>query len=144
MLKDVTIHDKDWETYMEDPAVTAAQLAFAVRLKDSFDVSDSTKNAQGTSKAGPALCNSSTRIGSRGDGDAGAGSKGRHRGFGIGLCLRIQGFAKNAGAEFYRDVVKILRWNQHRKKKLSCLTVITEEKMWQPFLDAPMPCTSSI
>jgi len=46
---------------------------------------------------------------------------------------------KNAWAEFYKDVVKVLMWNQHRKKKLSCLTFITEEKYGKPFLDAPMP-----
>jgi hypothetical protein len=31
---------------------------------------------------------------------------------------------KNAWAEFYKDVVKVLMWNQHREKKLSCLTFI--------------------
>jgi hypothetical protein len=31
---------------MEDPIVKAAQLAFSIRLKDSSDVSDNTKNAQ--------------------------------------------------------------------------------------------------
>jgi hypothetical protein len=36
---------------MEDPVVTAAQLAFSVRLRDSSDVSENTKNAQAISKA---------------------------------------------------------------------------------------------
>jgi len=36
---------------MEDAVVTAAQLAFSVRLKDSSDVSESTKNAQAIAKA---------------------------------------------------------------------------------------------
>ncbi len=36
---------------MEDPIVKAAQLAFAVRLKDSADVSENTKNAQKIAKA---------------------------------------------------------------------------------------------
>src|SRR5262249_29376290 len=35
----------------DDRLVTAAQLAFAVRLKDSTDVSDNTKNAQAIAKA---------------------------------------------------------------------------------------------
>lgn len=39
---------------------------------------------------------------------------------------------KNAWAEFYKDVVKVLMWNQHREKKLSCLTFITEEKYGKP------------
>jgi hypothetical protein len=46
---------------------------------------------------------------------------------------------KNAWAEFYKDVVKVLMWNQHRNKKLPCLVFITEEKYGKPFLDAPMP-----
>ncbi len=40
---------------------------------------------------------------------------------------------------FLQDVVKVIIWNQHREKKLSCLTFITEEKYGRPFLDAPMP-----
>jgi hypothetical protein len=36
---------------MEDPVVTAAQLAFSVRLKNSSDVSENTKNAQAIAKA---------------------------------------------------------------------------------------------
>jgi hypothetical protein len=46
---------------------------------------------------------------------------------------------KNAWAEFYKDVVKAIIWNQKRKKKLSSLVFITEEKHGRPFLDAPMP-----
>jgi hypothetical protein len=38
-------------TLAEDPVVTAAQLAFAVRLKDSADVSENTKNAQAIARA---------------------------------------------------------------------------------------------
>jgi hypothetical protein len=36
---------------MEGPVVTAAQIAFSVRLKDSSDVSENTKNAQAIAKA---------------------------------------------------------------------------------------------
>jgi hypothetical protein len=46
---------------------------------------------------------------------------------------------KNAPAEFYKDIVKVIIWNQKRKKKLSSLVFITEEKWGRPFLDAPMP-----
>ena len=46
---------------------------------------------------------------------------------------------KNAWAEFYKDVVKVLMWNQRRKTKLKTLVFITEEKYGRPFLDAPMP-----
>jgi hypothetical protein len=51
MIKDVIIHDKDWGTSTEDPVVTAARPAFGVRLKDSSDVSENTKNAQAIAKA---------------------------------------------------------------------------------------------
>lgn len=46
---------------------------------------------------------------------------------------------ESAWPEFYKDVVKVLMWNQHRKKKLSCLTFIIEEKFRKPLLDVPMP-----
>ena len=36
---------------MDDPVVAAAQLAFSVRLKDSADVSENTKNAQAIAKS---------------------------------------------------------------------------------------------
>ena len=35
---------------MEDPVVAAAQLAFSVRIKNSSDVSENTKNAQAIAK----------------------------------------------------------------------------------------------
>jgi len=36
---------------MEDPVVTAAQIAFAGRIKNSSDVSENTKNTQAIAKA---------------------------------------------------------------------------------------------
>jgi hypothetical protein len=46
---------------------------------------------------------------------------------------------KNAWAEFYKDIVKVIIWNEKREKKLTRLVFITEEKHGRPFLDAPMP-----
>jgi len=46
---------------------------------------------------------------------------------------------RNAPAEFDENTVKVIIWNQKRKKKQSCLVFITEEKWGRPFLDAPMP-----
>jgi hypothetical protein len=46
---------------------------------------------------------------------------------------------KNACSEFYKDIVKVVMWNQRRSKKLSKLVFITEEVCGRPFLDAPMP-----
>jgi hypothetical protein len=44
---------------------------------------------------------------------------------------------KNAWAEFYKDIVKVIIWNQKRKKKLTSLFFITDEKHGRPFLGAP-------
>jgi len=125
----------------EDPVVPAAQLAFSVRLKDSSDVSENTKNAQAIAKAWrgavhklepdrfqieamvtPELDQKIDIVDSE-----------------TACAYEFKVSGKNAGAEFYKDVVKVLMWNQHRKKKHSCLTFITEEKHGKPFLDAPMP-----
>src|SRR5271166_2544017 len=111
---------------MEDPVVTAAQLAFAVRLKDSSDVSENTKNAQAIAKAWrgavhqldpdrfqieamvtPELDQKIDIVDSE-----------------TACAYEFKVSGKNAWAEFYKDVVKVLMWNQHREKKLSCLTFI--------------------
>jgi hypothetical protein len=56
-----------------------------------------------------------------------------------GFAYEFKVSGKNAPAEFYKDIVKVIIWNQKRKKKLSSLVFITEEKWGRPFLDAPMP-----
>jgi hypothetical protein len=40
-------------------------------------------------------------------------------------------------AEFYKDIVKVIIWNQKRTMKLSRLVFITEEKHGRPFLECP-------
>ena len=126
---------------MEDPIVTAAQLAFSIRLKDSSDVSDNTKNAQAIGKAwrgavheldsdrfqiealvAPDLDQKIDIIDSE-----------------IGRAYEFKVSGKNAAAEFYKDIVKIIIWNERRKRKLSSLVFITEEKYGRRVLDAPMP-----
>ena len=126
---------------MEDPVVNAAQLAFSVRLKDSSDVSQNTKNAQAIAKAwrgavheldpdrfqieamvAPDLDQRIDVVDSE-----------------TACAYEFKVSGKNACAEFYKDIVKVIIWNQKRKKKLSSLVFITEEKNGRPFLDAPMP-----
>jgi hypothetical protein len=126
---------------IEDPVVAAAQIAFSVRLRNSSDVSENTKNAQAIAKAWrgavhkldpdrfqieamvtPELDQKIDIVDSE-----------------TACAYEFKVSGKNAWAEFYKDVVKVLIWNEHRKKKLSCLTFITEEKHGKPFLDAPMP-----
>ena len=93
MIKDVIIHDSGVGTVMEDPVVSAAQIAFSVRLKDSSDVSENTKNAQVIAKAwrGAVHTLDPDRFQIEAPGDSRAGSENRHLGYGNGLCLRIQG-----------------------------------------------------
>lgn len=126
---------------IEDPVVAAAQIAFSLRLKDSSDVSGNTKNAQAIAKAWrgavhkldsdrfqiealvtPELDQRLDIVDSK-----------------TASAYEFKVSGKNAWAEFYKDVVKVLMWNQHRKKKLGCLIFITEEKYGKPCLNAPMP-----
>jgi hypothetical protein len=126
---------------MEDPVVTAAQLAFSVRLKDSSDVSENTKNAQAIAKAwrgavhklDPDRFQIEAMVTPELDQKIDTVDQE------TACAYEFKVSRKNAWAEFYKDVVKVIIWNQHRKKKLSCLTFITEEKYGKPFLDAPMP-----
>jgi hypothetical protein len=128
-------------TATEDPIVMAAQVAFAARLRGSSDVSDNTRNAQAISKAwrtavhaldpdrfqieatvAPELDQKIDIVDSE-----------------TACAYEFKVSGKNAWAEFYKDIVKILMWNERKKRQLSRLVFITEEKHGRPFLDAPMP-----
>lgn len=124
-----------------DPVVIAAQAAFSARLKDSDDVSANTKNAQVIAKAWrgavhnldperfqieamvtPELDQKIDVVDSE-----------------TACAYEFKVSGKNAWAEFYKDIVKVIIWNEKRKKKLTGLVFITEEKYGRPFLDSPMP-----
>ncbi len=126
---------------MEDPVVQAAQLAFSVRLKNSSDVSENTKNAQAIAKgwrsAVHALDPDRFEIEAMVTPELDQKIDIVDRENGCAYEFKVSG--KNAPAEFYKDIVKVIIWNQKRKKKLSSLVFITEEKWGRPFLDAPMP-----
>jgi len=126
---------------IEDPVVMAAQAAFSVRIKDSKDVSENTKNAQAIAKAWrgavhrldpdrfqiealvtPELDQKIDIVDTE-----------------TACAYEFKVSEKNAWAEFYKDVVKLIIWNEKRSKKLTGLVFITEEKHGRPFLDAPMP-----
>lgn len=55
------------------------------------------------------------------------------------LAYEFKVSGKNACAEFYKDIVKVIIWNERRTKKLCGLVFITEDECGRPFLDAPMP-----
>jgi len=126
---------------MDDPVVGAAQIAFSVRLRDSADVSENTKNAQLIAKSWRKAVHEldpdrfqieamvSPELDQKIDIVDTATS--------FAYEFKVSG--KNAWAEFYKDIVKVIIWNQKRKKKLSGLVFITEEKWGRPFLDGPMP-----
>lgn len=126
---------------MEDPVVKAAQLAFSVRLKNSTDVSENTKNAQAIAKAWRSAVHALDP--DRFEIEASVIPELDQK---IDIIDRENACAyefkvsgKNAPAEFYKDIVKIIIRNQRLKKKLTSLVFITEEKYGRPFLDAPMP-----
>ena len=116
---------------MEDPVVQAAQLAFTLRLKNSSDVSENTKNAQAIAKgwrsAVHALDPDRFQIEAMVTPELDQKIDIVDVENGCAYEFKVSG--KNAPAEFYKDIVKIIIWNQKRKKKLSGLVFITEEKL---------------
>jgi len=126
---------------MSDPVVRAAQEALALRLKGNNDVSANTRNAQAIAKTWRSLVHEldpdryhieamvSPELDQKVDVvDTESGTA---------YEFKVSG--KNATAEFYKDVVKVIIWNQRRKKKLGRFVFITEGTFGRPFLDAPMP-----
>jgi hypothetical protein len=125
----------------EDPIVSAAQVAFSARLKNSIDVSAHTKNAQAIAKAWRAAVHNldpdrfqiEAMVAPELDQKIDIVDTKK------GCAYEFKVSGKNACSEFYKDIVKVIMWNQRRTKKLSRLVFITEEKCGKPFLDAPMP-----
>jgi len=141
MIKDVIIHDSEVETVMEDPVVTAAQVAFSARIKGSSDVSENTKNAQAIAKAwrGAVHTLDPDRFQIEALVTPELDQKLDILDTETACAYEFKVSGKNAWAEFYKDIVKVIIWNEKRKKKISCLVFITEEKFGRAFLDAPMP-----
>ena len=128
-------------TRVEDPVVLAAQAAFSVRIKDSNDVSENTKNAQAIAKAwrgavhklDPDRFQIEAMVAPELDQKIDIVDPE------TACAYEFKVSGKNAWAEFYKDVVKVIIWNEKRTRKLSGLVFITEERYGRPFLDAPMP-----
>lgn len=125
----------------EDPVVAAAQAAFATRIKGSIDVSEHTKNAQAIGKAWRGIVHrlDPDRFQIEAMVTPELDQKVDVVDTQTGWAYEFKVSGKNAWAEFYKDVVKILIWNRHRTRKLTRLVFITEEEFGRPFLDAPMP-----
>jgi hypothetical protein len=126
---------------MEDLVVQAAQLASAARLTGSNSVSDYTKNAQAIAKAwrkavhdlNPDRFLIEALVAPEVDQKIDVLDQETN----CAYEFKVSG--KNAQSEFYKDVVKVIVWNEKRKKKIARLVFITEEQFGKRFLEAPMP-----
>lgn len=126
---------------MTHPLVAAAREAFRKRILSGSDVSTHTRNAQAIAKAwrtaafdlDPSRYRYEVPV--RPDFD---------QRIDVLDCQEMCAFefkvsGKNATAEFYRDVVKVLLWNERHDDKIRKLVFITEEKWGRRHLDTPMP-----
>lgn len=126
---------------MTHPIVIAAKEALKDRVMDGCDVSTHTRNAQAIAKSWRAA--------------AFALDSSRYQ-YEVPVCpefdqridvldrtemcafeFKVSG--KNATNEFYKDVVKVLLWNERHEDKIRKLVFITEETCGRPLLDSPMP-----
>jgi hypothetical protein len=126
---------------MNHPVVRAAKEAFKARVMAGSDVSTHTKNAQAIAKAWRAAAfdldpsRYQYEVPVRPDFDQRIDVLDREE-----MCafeFKVSG--KNATAEFYRDVVKVLLWNERHEMKIRKLVFITEETYGRKYLDKPMP-----
>jgi hypothetical protein len=126
---------------MTHPIIHAAEQAFRLRLTTGSDVSAHTRNAQAIAKAWRTACfdlNPSRfayEVPVRPDFDQRIDVLDRNE-----MCafeFKVSG--KNASAEFYRDIVKVLLWNERHEQKIKKLVFITEEVHGRRHLDTPMP-----
>ncbi len=126
---------------MDDPVVAAAQLAFSLRLRDTNDVSANTKNAQAIAKRWRSAVHEldPDRFHIEAIVTPELDQKIDVVDTATACAYEFKVSGKNAPAEFYKDIVTVIIWNQKRNKKLSSLVFITEEGCGRPFLDAPMP-----
>ncbi|MFB0934733.1 MAG: hypothetical protein QMB52_03100 [Propionivibrio sp.] len=126
---------------MSDPIIQAAQEAFKQRLRDNNDVSDNTRNAQAIAKAWRTSVHTIDpdryQIEALVAPDLDQKIDVLDTETNTAYEFKVSG--KNATGEFYKDVVKVIVWNQKRKKKLSRLVFITEEEWGRKYLDTPMP-----
>lgn len=126
---------------MDDPVILAAQAAFIARLRKGSDVSEHTRNAQAVAKAWRVAVHDLNpdryQIESLVAPDLDQRLDVLDTETGTAYEFKVSG--KNATAEFYKDVVKIIVWNQRRKKLINRLVFITEEEWGRRYLDTPMP-----
>ena len=114
---------------MDDLVLQAATLASAARLTGSNSVSAYTKNAQAIAKAwrkavhdlNPDRFLIEALVDPELDQKIDVLDQETH----CAYEFKVSG--KNAQSEFYKDVVKVIMWNERRKAKITRLVFITEE-----------------
>lgn len=126
---------------MEDVVVAAAQDAFRKRLRGSDNVSDNTRNAQQIAKNWRAKVSSidpdrfQIEVIVAPDLD----QKIDIVDVSTATAFEFKVSGKNATSEFYKDVVKVILWNQKRPRPLKALVFITEEEFGKRYLETAMP-----
>lgn len=129
------------EFSMKDSVIEAAQEAFGSRLHGSSNVSDNTRNAQEIGKTWRSACWEL-------DPERFSVEQSIHPDLNqkidvvdlVDRCayeFKVSG--KNAASEFYKDIVKVILWNEKRRDKLTKLVFITEEEWGRKYLDTEMP-----
>src|SRR5688572_13826810 len=126
---------------MDDPVILAARAAFAARLREGSNVSDHTRNAQAIAKAwrlavhelNPDRFQIEPLVAPDLDQRLDVLDLETHTAY----EFKVSG--KNATGEFYKDVVKVIVWNQRRKTAITRLIFITEEVWGRKYLNTPMP-----
>lgn len=125
---------------MEDLVVKQAELASAARLKNG-STSEFTKNAQAIAKSwrkavhdlNPDRFLIEALVAPELDQKIDVlDLETRHA-----YEFKVSG--NNAQYEFYKDVVKVLIWNERHAKKIGRLVFITEGSLGRRHLDSPMP-----
>jgi hypothetical protein len=126
---------------MKHPVVEAAKQAFKARVIAGSDVSTHTRNAQAIAKAwrtaafylDPSRYQYEVPV--RPEFDQRIDVLDQEE-----MCafeFKVSG--KNAAGEFYKDVAKVLLWNERHEKKIKKLVFITEGTWGRKYLDTPMP-----
>jgi hypothetical protein len=126
---------------MMDRIISAAQQAFAQRLRGGNNVSDHTRNAQAIARAWRsavhALDPDQYQIEALVGADLDLRLDVLDSASGTAYEFKVSG--KNAAAEFYKDIVKVIVWNRRHKKAITHLVFITEEEWGRKYLETPMP-----
>jgi len=126
---------------MKERILQAARDAFRERLSGDASVSDHTRNAQHIATAWKKACVAldesriSHEVPITPEIDQRLDILDRQE-----MCayeFKVSG--KNAHSEFYKNVVKVILWNESKEKKIKQLVFITDAAHGRRFLDTPMP-----